>query len=86
MSFETCIHEKGSRTHPLSSAADQRNRMKSAIRACVEHVFDTMTRTMGAKMTRKIVVERTKAWWGFKNLTFNVLQYLQRAKIVPALA
>ena len=37
--FETCIHEQGGRNHPLSSAAKQRDRIKSAIRACVEHVL-----------------------------------------------
>jgi transposase, IS5 family len=37
--FESSIHEKGSRHHPLSEAAKERNRIKSAISACVEHVF-----------------------------------------------
>ena len=41
--FETCIHEKSSRNHPLRRAAKQRNRVKSAIRACIEHVFGCMT-------------------------------------------
>ena len=70
--FETCIHEKGSRNHPLSGAAKQRNRVQSA--------------SMGGKMTRKIGLERNKAWWGLKNLTFNFLRYFQRTNHVPALA
>ena len=37
--FESMIHEKGARNHPLSDAAKELNRIKSAIRACVEHVF-----------------------------------------------
>ena len=41
--FETCILEKGSRNQPISGAAKQRNRVKSAIRACIEHVFGCMT-------------------------------------------
>ena len=77
--FESCIHEKGSRNNPLSDAAKERNRIKSAIRACVEHVFGCMTMSMGGKMTRKIGLERNKAWWGLKNLTFNFLRYLLRA-------
>ena len=44
--FESCIHEKGTRNHPLSEAAKERNRIKSAIRACVEHVFGCMTTSM----------------------------------------
>jgi transposase, IS5 family len=77
--FESLIHEKGARNHPLSDAARELNHAKSAIRACVEHVFGAMTMTMGGKFTRKIGLEKTEAWWGLKNLTFNFLRYLQCA-------
>ncbi len=77
--FESLIHEKGARNHPLSDAAKKLNRVKSAIRSCVEHVFGATTMSMGGKMTRKIGLERTEAWWGLKNLTFNFLRYLQCA-------
>ena len=77
--FESLIHEKGARNHPLSNAAKELNRVKSSIRACVEHVFGGMTMSMGGKLTRKIGLERNKAWWGLKNLTFNFLRYLQRS-------
>jgi hypothetical protein len=61
------------------------NRAKSAIRACVEHVFGCMTTTMamGGKPTRKIGLDRRqlyiqrRAWYGLKNLSFNLLRYLQ---------
>jgi IS5 family transposase len=75
--FESMIHEKGARNHPLSDAAKELNRIKSAIRACVEHVFGSMTMSMGGKLTRKIGLETTEAWWGLKNLAFNFLHYLQ---------
>ena len=84
--FESCIHEKGTRNHPLSEAAKERNRIKSAIRACVEHVFGGMTTSMGGKLTRKIGLERNKAWWGLKNLAFNFLRYLQRTSQTSAAA
>lgn len=74
--FESLIHEKGARNHPLSDAAKDLNRIKSAIRACVEHVFGGMTMCMGGKLTRKIGLERIKAWWGLKNLTYNFLRFL----------
>jgi len=77
--FESLIHEKGARNHPLSDEAKKMNRVKSAIRACVEHVFGCMTMSMGGKLTRKIGLERTEVWWGLKNLTFNFLRYLQRS-------
>lgn len=77
--FESMIHEKGARNHPLSDEAKKMNRVKSAIRACVEHVFGCMTMSMGGKLTRKIGLKRTEVWWGLKNLTFNFLRYLQRS-------
>jgi IS5 family transposase len=77
--FESLIHEKGVRNHPLGDAAKELNRVKSAIRACVEHVFGCMTMSMGGKLTRKIGLARTEAWWGLKNLTFNFLRYLHHA-------
>ena len=77
--FESLIHEKGARNQPLSDAAKELNRLKSSIRACVEHVFGCMTMSMGGKLTRKIGLERNEAWWGLKNLTFNFLRFLQRS-------
>ena len=84
--FESLIHEKGARNNPLSEAVKELNRVKSAIRACVEHVFGCMTMSMGGKMTRKIGLARTEAWWGLKNLTFNFLRYLQRTSSLAAVA
>jgi len=77
--FESRIHEKGSRNYPLSEAAKESNSVRSAIRACVEHVFGAMTTSMGGKLTRKIGLKRNEAWWALKNLTFNFLRYLQRS-------
>jgi len=84
--FESLIHEKGARNNPLSDAAKKSNRVKSSIRACVEHVFGYITMCMGGKLTRKIGLERTEAWWGLKNLTFNFLRYLQRSCKLAAIA
>jgi IS5 family transposase len=84
--FESLIHEKGARNHPLSDDAKELNRITSAIRACVEHVFGSMTMSMGGKLTRKIGLARTEAWWGLKNLTFNFLRYLQRTSSLKASA
>jgi transposase, IS5 family len=77
--FERLIHEKGARNHPLSDAAKELNRVKSSIRACVEHVFGCMTMSMGGKLTRRIGRERNESWWGLRNLTFNFLRFLQRS-------
>ena len=77
--FESRIHAKGSRNHPFSEAAKERNSVRSSIHACVEHVFGSMTTSMGGKLTRKIGLERNEAWWALQNLTFNFLRYLQRS-------
>ena len=47
--FESLIHEKGARSNPLSEASKELNCIKSAIRACVEHVFGCMTMSMGER-------------------------------------
>jgi hypothetical protein len=46
-SFESLIHEKGARNYPLSGAAKDLNRVKLAIRACVEQIFVAITMSMG---------------------------------------
>ena len=45
-----------------------------------------MDMSKGGKMIRKIGLERSKAWWGPKNLIFNFLRYLLRADCASALA
>jgi hypothetical protein len=40
--------------------------------------------SMGGKMTRRIGLARTEAWWGLKNLTYNFLRYLQRTSSLAA--
>lgn len=62
--FESRIHEKGSRCHPLSEEAKKRNKIQSSVRARVEHVFGAITTGMRGKLTRQIGLARTKAWWG----------------------
>jgi hypothetical protein len=51
--FESLIHEKGARNHPLSDEAKKVNRIKSAIRACLEHVFGCMTMSNWWKADKK---------------------------------
>ena len=45
-----------------------------------------MTMSMGGKLTRKIGIERNKAWWGLKNLTFNFLRFLQHSGPIAVVA
>ena len=75
--FENNIHEKGSRNHPLAEAAKERNNIRSTIRVKVEHVFGGMVTWMRGKLTIRIGCPRTKAWWGLRNLTLNLIRYTQ---------
>ena len=74
--FENRIHEKGSRNHPLSTAAIERNSIRYQTRARVKHVFGCFDTSMVGKFTRKIGLKKNKTWWSLKNLTFNFLRYL----------
>ena len=75
MGFESQIHERGYRNHPLSEEQKQSNRSKSKTRAQVEHVFGTWVVQMGGKLVRTIGMVRAKAQLGLKNLTYNLLRY-----------
>jgi IS5 family transposase len=61
--FDSLIHQKGACNHPLNDA-NELNRFRSAIRACVEQVYGGMIMSMGGQLTRKIGSERTEAWCG----------------------
>ena len=77
--FESRIHEKGARSHPLSEQAQERNKVRSEVRAGDEHAFGLITTCMRGKLTRRIGLARTSAWWGLQNLTYNFgLPALQR--------
>jgi IS5 family transposase len=73
--FDSQIHERAYRNHPLSEEQKCSNRTKSKIRAKVEHVFGNWTMQMGGKLVRSIGIVRAKAQLGLKNLTYNLLRY-----------
>lgn len=73
--FDSQIHERGYRNHPLSEEQKQANRTKSKIRARVEHVFGSWVVQMGGKLVRSIGLVRAKAQLGLKNLTYNLIRY-----------
>ena len=51
--FESQIHEKGSRNHPLTDEPKVSNRIKSKTRARVEHIFGAQ-HAMGGHIVRTI--------------------------------
>ena len=76
------IHEKGYRGKPLNTAQKESNRIKSKIRARVEHIFGFMTNSMhNALYMRSIGKERIESAVGLLNLTYNLFRYEQLVRL-----
>ena len=54
-----------------------RNRERSKIRCRVKHVFGRITTTMQGKLTRCIGLAALTLWWSLRNLTFNLIRFVQ---------
>ena len=66
------IHERAYRDHPLSEAQEISNKVKSKVRARVEHVFGAMENEMGGIFLRSIGIARAKVGVGLMNLAYNL--------------
>ena len=77
--FESQIHEKGTRCHPLTDAQKASNRTKSKTRARVEHVFGAQ-HAMGGHIIRTIGIARVRAKIGMMNLVYNMKRLVQLVK------
>jgi IS5 family transposase len=77
--FESQIHEKGTRCHPLTDEQKASNRIKSKTRARVEHVFGAQ-HAMGGHIVRTIGIARAKAKIGMMNLVYNMRRLIQLIK------
>lgn len=74
-SVEDHIHEKGYRNHPLSDEQKESNRLKSKVRARIEHVYGFMTNSMYGITVRSIGLTRAKFYIGMTNLVYNFCRY-----------
>ncbi|MEL6804191.1 MAG: IS5 family transposase [Bacteroidota bacterium] len=88
MGFISHIHERAYRNRPLSEEQKAHNTERSRTRANVEHIFGTMTMTMGGKFVRSIGFASAKTQLGLKNLTFNLQRYVfwQKQELLEAAA
>jgi IS5 family transposase len=77
--FESQIHEKGTRGHPLTDEQKASNRVKSKTRARVEHVFGAQ-HGMGGHIVRTIGLARAKVKIGMMNLVYNMKRLVQLIK------
>jgi transposase, IS5 family len=77
--FESHIHEKGTRGHPLTEEQKAANRTKSKTRVRVEHVFGAQ-HAMGGHLVRTIGLARAKMKIGMMNLVYNMKRLGQLLK------
>lgn len=79
------VHEKGFKDHPLDEKQKESNRIKSKIRARVEHVFGFMEQSMNRLNVRSIGLDRSFSIAGLYNLAYNLCRYEQvlRLNLLP---
>ena len=69
------INEKSYRNNPLTDEQKASNKIKSKIRARVEHVFGYMSNSMGGTYIRCIGIRRARCEITFKNLAYNLSRF-----------
>lgn len=78
-----CVHEKGTRGHPLSEGQKELNRLRSKVRARIEHVYGWMTQHGDLKV-RSIGLKRAARFIGLRNIVYNLfrMEYYMRNKAI----
>ncbi len=69
------FNQKGYRGNPLTDGQKRRKRMKSRIRARVEHVFEWMECKTGGTLTRGVGQVRVEAKIGLRNLVYILSRF-----------
>jgi IS5 family transposase len=69
--FRSRIHRKACRGRPLSDHAKSANKIKSRVRARIEHVFGRL-KNFGSDFVRSIGIERAGRFIGLANLVYNM--------------
>jgi len=75
------VCEKGKRNNPLTDIQKANNRVKSKVRARVEHIFGFMEMSMNGMYIYCIGIKRAAAIIGLMNLTYNMFRKIQ---LMPA--
>lgn len=70
------VHERAYRNTPLSELQKAANRLKSKVRARVEHVYGHMEISMGGMMIHTIGLARASVKVTFKNLAYNMQRFV----------
>ena len=69
------IHRRGRRDAPLTDRDRAPNKVKSRVRARVDHVFGRQAQRLGGKLIRCVGIARVRAVIGLRNLTYNLERY-----------
>src|SRR5205823_4085110 len=83
--FNSRIHRRASRNHPLSNAQTRANRAKSRIRARIEHVFGAQESSVGGRIVRTIGIVRARTKIGLQNLAYNIRRLVTLDRMAAAL-
>ncbi len=70
------VHERAYRNRPLTEAQKTANRLKSTVRARVEHVYGHMETAMGGMMIHTLNLARAKVKVTLKNLAYNLQRFV----------
>lgn len=87
--YENQIHYKSNRNHPTTEFQDKLNKLRSKVRARVEHVFGHMENSMGGNWLRVVGQMRARMKIGMRNLAYNMQRFTHivgrtRTKVVAA--
>jgi transposase, IS5 family len=70
------VHERAYRNTPLTDVQKAANRLKSSVRARVEHVYGHMETAMGGLTIHTIGLARAEVKMTFKNLAYNMQRFV----------
>ena len=70
------IHRRAYRNRELSEAQKAANKIRSKVRARVEHVFGDQKNGMGAEIVRVIGIVRARCKIGMTNLVYNMRRFV----------
>jgi IS5 family transposase len=77
MGIRSYIHDKGTRAEALNEIQKKMNAIKSKVRSRIEHIYGHMENSMGGDMLEYIGLARIKTAVGLRNLTYNLVRYVQ---------
>ena len=84
--YNSRIHFRAWRDHPLDETQKNANRARSEVRARVEHIFGDMTTAMGGTIVRTIGLARARFKIGMMNLGYNVRRLATLERMAAASA